>query len=168
MMIDVHSIRIKAARSCDDLAAAANLFTAYAKSLGFDLGFQDFSTEVNSLPGKYGPPKGDILLAHDSDDKIIGCVALRPLQFPGCCEMKRLYVTPVGRGSGIGEKLVDAILDLASHSGYREMRLDTLSSMQKAIQLYEKRGFKQIEPYYETPLADTIFLARDLPVAQDR
>ena len=150
------------ARSPGDLAAAAHLFLAYAKSLEFDLGFQDFATEVTSLPGKFGPPTGDFLLAYYSEDKIVGCVALRGLESPGCCEMKRLYVTPAGRGSGIGEMLVDAVLDLAIRIGYREMRLDTLSTMDKALRIYEKRDFKQIEPYYETPLANTIFLARNL------
>ena len=163
-MGDVPPIRIRSARGSRDLDAAAQLFTAYAKSLGLDLGFQDFSTEVSSLSGKYTPPTGDILLAYDPEDKIIGCVAFRPLQSSGCCEMKRLYVAPTGRGLGTGERLIDAVLSLASNAGYREMRLDTLHHMEKAIQLYKRRGFKQIESYYDTPLADTIFLARDLPV----
>src|SRR5262249_41263916 len=46
--------------------------------------------------------------------------------------------------------------------GYSEMRLDTLPTMAEAISLYEKAGFTQIESYYETPIADTLFFGRPL------
>lgn len=157
-------MELRPARSPEDLKATADLFSAYVTSLGRDLGFQDFNNEVNTLPGKYAPPNGELLVACDHQGNIVGCVAVRPLQFDDCCEMKRLFVTPSGRGFGLGRKLVDAILDTASSLGYREIRLDTLSSMHKATELYEKSGFKRIEAYYETPLADTIFYARSLVV----
>ena len=50
----------------------------------------------------------------------------------------------------------------AMRIGYSEMRLDTLSSMREALSLYEKVGFTPIEPYYETPIAGTVFLAKPL------
>ncbi len=80
----------------------------------------------------------------------------------GCCEMKRLYVSARGRGLGLGGALVDAIVGEAVRIGYREMRLDTLPSMVEAVALYGKAGFVPIEPYYDTPVAGTIFLGRRL------
>jgi ribosomal protein S18 acetylase RimI-like enzyme len=76
--------------------------------------------------------------------------------------MKRLYVAPRGRGLGLGRALVDAIIGEAVRIGYREMRLDTLPTMVEAVALYRKAGFMQIEPYYDTPLAGTIFFGRPL------
>jgi ribosomal protein S18 acetylase RimI-like enzyme len=76
--------------------------------------------------------------------------------------MKRLYVSPEMRGLGLGERLVDAVVQEAERIGYREMRLDTLPSMAGAIALYRKLGFKPIEPYYETPVIGTIFMRRSL------
>ena len=77
--------------------------------------------------------------------------------------MKRLYVTPAGRGSGAGKRLVNAIIDTACSLGYKEIRLDTLPSMNKAISLYQDAGFTRIESYYKTPIDGTIFFALKLP-----
>jgi ribosomal protein S18 acetylase RimI-like enzyme len=154
---------IEPVRSTADLAATTRLFNAYATSLGIDLGYQDFAAELAGLPGKYAPPAGKLLLARDNYGKALGCIGLRPIEPDGICEMKRLYVAPRGRGLGLGRALVDAIVAEAIRIGYREMRLDTLPSMAEAIALYRKAGFLPIAPYYETPVAGTLFLARALP-----
>jgi ribosomal protein S18 acetylase RimI-like enzyme len=150
-----------AARSLD-VADAARLFRAYADSLGIDLGFQGFPAELATLPGQYAPPKGVLLLARSAAGNALGCVALRPLAPDGCCEMKRLYVAPAGRGFGLGRALAEAVIAEARRIGYREMRLDTLPSMAKALALYRGLGFRPIAPYYETPVPGTIFLALPL------
>lgn len=161
-MNDGSPFRIQPVRSAADRGAAVKLFAAYASSLGIDLAFQNFAAEMDAMPGKYAPPAGALLLARDLDDQPRGCVGLRPITPDGCCEMKRLYVSPEGRGFGIGKALIDAVIREAIRIGYREIRLDTLPSMAGAIQLYRKAGFNVIAPYYETPLAGTIFLARSL------
>lgn len=159
-MLDAAPFHIHPARLASDFNVAARLFTAYAAFLGIDLAFQGFQAELEAMPGKYAPPAGELLLAR-LDNEPVGCVALRPLA-DGCCEMKRLYVSPRGRGLGVGKALVSAIVLEAKRIGYREIRLDTLPSMAEAIALYEKAGFNAIAPYYETPLADTLFLGRSL------
>lgn len=145
-----------------DLAAAVSLFKDYARALAIDLSYQNFAAELAGLPGKYAPPLGQLLLARSKDDEALGCVALRPIESAGCCEMKRLYIAPQARGTGLGRALVQAILSEAIRIGYREIRLDTLPNMTEALSLYEKAGFRRIEPYYQTPVAGTIFLSRML------
>ena len=74
-------------------------------------------------------------------------------------EMKRLYVQPAARGSGLGQALVDAVLAAARDAGYRSLRLDTVrSEHEAAIRLYRRLGFREIPAYYETPIRDTLFL----------
>lgn len=153
---------IELVRTAADLAAIAELFRAYAASLEIDLAYQDFEEEVASLPGKYAAPEGALLLARDAQGEPVGCVALRQMLPDGCCEMKRLFVAPSGRGLGLGRALLNAILEEATRCGYREIRLDTLSTMEAALALYRKGGFMPIAPYYDTPVADTVFLARQL------
>jgi GNAT superfamily N-acetyltransferase len=157
-----HLFQIRAVRSTTDLEATARLFNAYASSLGISLGYQDFATELATLPGKYAPPAGELLLACDNHGEPLGCVGLRPIKPDGCCEMKRLYVVPTARGSGLGGALIEAIIAEAARIGYIEMRLDTLPGMRDAISLYTKAGFQPVAPYYETPITGTLFFARPL------
>jgi ribosomal protein S18 acetylase RimI-like enzyme len=156
------SFQIVPARSSADLDAVKLLFTAYASALGIDLSYQGFEEELAGLPGKYAAPSGALLIARAMDGEPLGCVALRPLDDAGHCEMKRLYVSPRARGLGLGKALIDAVIAEAIRIGYREMRLDTLPTMGEAIALYRKAGFQPTDPYYETPVAGTIFMGRRL------
>jgi ribosomal protein S18 acetylase RimI-like enzyme len=154
--------RIGPALAAADISDTARMFEAYAASLDVDLAYQGFAAELAGLPGLYAPPAGALLLARGLGGAALGCVALRPMAADGCCEMKRLFVAPAGRGLGLGRALLDAVLGAAARLGYREMRLDTLPTMDAAIALYQSAGFRDIAPYYATPVAGTLFLARPL------
>jgi putative acetyltransferase len=145
------------ASSPDEISRARELFEEYAASLGFSLCFQNFDREVAELPGKYVPPSGRLLLAV-VDNQTAGCVALRKIG-DGVCEMKRLYVRPAFRGTGLGRTLAESIIQAACDIGYQCMRLDTLpGKMDRAIAMYRLLGFKEIEPYYENPVAGAVFM----------
>jgi hypothetical protein len=70
---------IKPAITPEALTAIKSLFTAYATSLNIDLSFQNFTAELDSLPGSYAAPFGALYLAITPDQEAIGCVGLRPL-----------------------------------------------------------------------------------------
>jgi putative acetyltransferase len=155
------SAEIRPLSSADDLVHARRLFSEYAASLPFDLSFQDFDHELENLPGAYAPPSGALLLAMERDEPA-GCVALRALAPPKVCEMKRLYVRPTHRGTGLGRELVHAILREARTRGYARMRLDTVPGMEAAIALYRACGFREIPPYRPNPIPGALFLEANL------
>jgi ribosomal protein S18 acetylase RimI-like enzyme len=136
------------------------LLREYAGALPFALDFQGFADELATLPGAYAAPGGALLAARDGH-RLAGCVALRPIDGE-TCEMKRLYVRPQHRGSGLGRLLVEAIVDAARTHGYRRMRLDTTPGMDAAQGLYEELGFREIPAYTHNPVAGTRFLQLEL------
>ena len=150
-----------------DVEAARRLFSDYAESLEIDLSFQDFARELHTLPGDYVPPLGALLLALGDEGAALGCVALRPWKPPHIAELKRLYVAPAGRGNGLGLELTLAALDMARTAGYQSVRLDTLSSMDRAQRLYERLGFREIEPYRFNPVEGARFMGLELNVRAD-
>jgi len=155
--MDVATIRDATA---EDVPLVRKLFEEYSGSLGIDLSFQDFQRELETLPGKYAPPEGAVLIA-SHEGQPCGCVALRKIDAQAC-EMKRLYVQPAKRGLGMGRLLVTAILEEARLKGYRVMRLDTLSSMKSAVALYRAFGFREIPPYIFNPIEGALFMEKIL------
>jgi GNAT superfamily N-acetyltransferase len=136
------------------------LLRAYAESLPFELDFQGFQRELAELPGAYAPPRGALLVAHGTGG-VTGCVALRPLA-DDVCEMKRLFVLPAARGTGLGRRLATAVVDEARRLGYARMRLDTTPGMAVAQALYDELGFTDIAPYRHNPVTGTRFLELQL------
>jgi GNAT superfamily N-acetyltransferase len=108
-----------------------------------------FDAEVASLPGKYRPPHGQLLLATLGDEPV-GCVALRRIDAQ-YCEMKRMFVPVHLHSRGIGLALGQAIVASARTMGFKAMRLDTSIRQVKAQALYKRIGFRSIEPYYQMP-----------------
>jgi putative acetyltransferase len=135
----------------EDLEAVRSFLREYADGLGVDLSFQDFEYELADPLGFYEL----VLLAED------GCVALRRIDGL-TCEMKRLYVRPAGRGSGLGRRLAEAVIAEARARGYSRMLLDTLPEMTAAQALYRSLGFRDTEPYRHNPVPGAAFLELEL------
>lgn len=136
----------------EDVELVRALFREYAAALGVDLSFQGFDEEVAALPAGY-----DVLLLGGTE----GCVGIREFE-DGICEMKRLYVRPSARGTGLGRKLALAAIEHARALDYRTMRLDTMPMMESAQALYESLGFVEIAPYRHNPVAGTRFMELQL------
>lgn len=100
---------VRPARSADEIEAFRRLTREYYAWLDINLDFQGIEAELKDLPGIYGPPGGEILLAYvDGTEDAVGAVALKPLPSADdgsgkCCEMKRLFVSSEARGQSAGE-----------------------------------------------------------------
>lgn len=152
-----NSFIISPARSATELISAAALFRAYAASLPVDLAPQGFSQELEALPGIYGPPAGELLLAKRGDH-VLGCIALKALEPPRVAEIKRLFVRTQARKAGVGQALVAAAIACARQLGYGEIKLDTLAGMDGAIALYKRNGFVPVPAYGSHPYPGLVTL----------
>lgn len=143
-----------------DFDLVKDIFMEYQQYLNVDLCFQSFESELNNLKNIYEPPKGTILIVKAAEE-IVACVALKPIE-ENNCEMKRLYVKPAFRGNGLGQKLVESLIEFATLNKYNKMKLDTLVSLKEAVILYKKMGFVETKPYVYNPLNDVLYFEKQL------
>jgi len=151
---------IRNARFLDDLHAVQTIFHEYALSASVSLEFQDYEAEFSSLPGKYAAPEGCLLLAWHQE-RVVGCGALRKVD-SNTCEMKRVYIRPEGRGTGLGRQMVLRILEEARTKGYSRICLDVLPEFKAATHIYESVGFTPSAPVTFNPVPGTQFLGLNL------
>jgi putative acetyltransferase len=155
-----NEITYRLATTDDEFEAGKRLFREYVASLGVDLSFQDFDNELMVIAEQYNKPSGALLLVYDKGSAI-GCAGIRKTDHE-IAELKRMYVRDDYRGYGIGVQLLERGLEIARELGYRKIRLDTLSSMEKAQALYRSFGFYEIPSYRFNPLEGTIYMEKQL------
>jgi len=143
------SIDIARAEGAGGMDTVRALFLEYQDAISVDLCFQGFEEEVAALPGAYAPPEGCLLLAREGD-RAAGIVGMWPVG-EGRAEMKRLYVRPPWRRTGLGRRLAEAVIEAARDAGHSSICLDTLDFMDEARALYESLGFAEIPAYYDNP-----------------
>jgi putative acetyltransferase len=69
----------------------------------------------------------------------------------GTCELVKMYLSPAARGKGIGKLLIEKALAFATEAGYRNVYIETMPELRKAMSVYEKFGFK----YLDGPMGNT-------------
>ena len=98
----------------------------------------------DSEPGP-APTAADItlfLVAFDGETAI-GCGGLRQIdEHHG--EIKRMYVLPERRGSGISTAVLRALEDAARQRGWDRLVLETGERQPDAIRFYEREGYTRI------------------------
>jgi putative acetyltransferase len=63
----------------------------------------------------------------------------------GVCELVKMYLTPDARGHGLGKKLIEVCLDFARQAGYRQVYIETMPELAKAVSIYERFGFHHLD-----------------------
>lgn len=84
-----------------------------------------------------------------------GCGAVK-LVGSEYAEVKRMYVRPQFRGTGLAKLMLRHLTDHAQGQGIELLRLETGIHQRAAIGLYERLGFRRIPPfgeYQEDPLS---------------
>jgi len=119
------------------------------------IGLGQIDKQIAELPGGYGPPRGEIILAF-AQGEVVACGALRGLE-PKVGEIKRIYVRADHRGPGFGPRLTRALLSRGRELGYDRVRVDTLPTMSAAIQFYQTMGFAPIPSYWSHPVPGALF-----------
>ncbi len=102
-------------------------------------------------PVEFSPPGGLYLVGYRNGVAVCGGGIKRLPD--GTCEIKRMYVVPQARRSGLARALLAALEDAARRLGYRIVRLDTGERQPHAIALYEAAGYRRVGNFNNNPAA---------------
>ncbi|MGD0755941.1 MAG: GNAT family N-acetyltransferase [Bacteroidales bacterium] len=104
-----------------------------------------FDPTTDNLYKLFRTPGSEYWIAEE-DGVIIGGCGVYPT--PGlperCAELVKFYLLASQRGKGTGRLLMEKTFDSARRNGYRQLYLESLPELSRAISLYEKAGFKYI------------------------
>jgi putative acetyltransferase len=86
-------------------------------------------------------------VARDDAGWAIGCGAV--VLYPEFGEIKRMYVSPRGRGQGVARKLLVLLESRASKAGCQLITLETGPYQHEALALYASAGYERRGPFGE-------------------
>lgn len=93
-------------------------------------------------------PFADAFLVARDDGRAVGCGAVRFIE-DGVAEVKRMYVAPAARGTGVGRGIMQALETFARSRGAQRLVLETGPKQLEAIALYERFGFSRTDCWGE-------------------
>jgi DNA-binding MarR family transcriptional regulator/GNAT superfamily N-acetyltransferase len=131
---------------------ARRCFAQYFSELNqrFETGF-DPSLSLSADAQELSAPAGALILAR-LHGNALGCVAIK-LHKRAPAEIKRMWVSPDGRGLGLGRRLLAQAENYAMKMGARRVRLETNRTLTEAIHLYRSAGYAQVEAFNAEPYA---------------
>lgn len=137
----------------------ANIIRTVMPEFGADgPGFAIHDSEVDDMYTVYTKPRR-VYYVCEYEGMIVGGGGIAELEGGDdtICELKKMYFLPVGRGKGLGQRVLAQCLKEAKAMGYTTCYLETFNTMKEAMRLYEKNGFLRIPG----PLGNTGHFACD-------
>lgn len=90
----------------------------------------------------------------------VGCGAI--VIGPEYGELKRMYLRPQARGRGLARKLMEILEAKAMEAGCRTFMLETGPTLDEALQLYERMGYRRRGPFGDYPdLPSSVFMQKN-------
>jgi GNAT superfamily N-acetyltransferase len=122
-----------------DHEAVRQLVGDVLAEFGFSRDMASVERDLGAAAARYAQ-KGSGFWVAELDGAVVGTVAVRP-KSEGVCEIKRLYLRPDRRGSGLGQALYAHAEEFARSAGYRRIWLDSSRRFARAHRLYVRNGF---------------------------
>lgn len=96
---------------------------------------------------------GSTYFVAERDENLVGGAGIFPSKgLPGkTCELVKMYLRSEARGLGLGKLLIEKCLAFARDCGYKQVYIETMPELKKAVSIYEKFGFE----YLSGPLGNT-------------
>ncbi len=109
---------------------------------GLDPSFAaDMAVQLAELRRSGWPGAGEGMWIAELDGRAVGAITLRDLG-GGLARLGHLALQAEARGSGVGRRLVEGVLEAARDAGYQRVELVTFSELEPARELYRRAGFE--------------------------
>lgn len=132
-MIDIRPV------TAADVPAVITLVADTLAEFGLEFGQGSATDEpIRKLPSSYTDAGGAFWVA--VSDTVVGTCGLYPVDAT-TFELRKMYLHPTARGTGLGKRLLDTAVAFARSRGATRIVLDTLHEMTRAIAFYEAHGF---------------------------
>ena len=158
------AFEIRKIKKADD-AAMARIIRIVMPEFGCaGAGFAISDPEVDALTAAYrGRRAGFFVLT--KDEQVVGGAGFGPLEGgdEATCELRKMYLLGDARGTGMGRRLLQTVLDAAMQASFQRCYLETTPQMTAAQGLYRSMGFERLE----APLGDTGHHGCDVWYAKD-
>ena len=132
-------MEIREARA-SDIPTVVDLVAATLAEFGLAFGVgAPTDDQLLHLPASYADHGGAFWVALDGD-ALVGTAGVFPVA-PATFELRKMYLRPSTRGSGLGKRLLDTAITWSREHGATLLVLDTVEAMTRAIAFYERHGF---------------------------
>lgn len=126
-----------------DRDAVIALVSRVLGEFGFESNVAGVERDLREAHERYAGDRAGFWVLEDGGE-VVGTVAIRPKD-ERTCEIKRLYLRPDVRGSGLGQRLYEHAESFARRAGYERIWLDSSRRFTRARKLYERNGFVLLE-----------------------
>ncbi|MGN7382013.1 GNAT family N-acetyltransferase [Paenibacillus sp. SAFN-117] len=117
--------------------------------------------DLRRIPSTYQEPGGQFWIIADND-AVIGTVGVKILDSnERIGEIKRFFVLSEYHGRGLGRELMETAINFARERNLKKIRLDTRRQAIKALSIFRKYGFYEIQRYNDNEHAE-IFMELDI------
>jgi putative acetyltransferase len=144
--MDLSSVQIDLIRPEDNPAVAKIVKNTLAEFGANHPGTVYYDESTDHLYEVFREPRSVYYVARQHE-KIVGGAGIFPS--PGLpedtCELVKMYLLPEARGLGLGKLLIEKSLAFARESGYKNVYLETMPELKKALEVYAKFGFQYLD-----------------------
>jgi len=105
-----------------------------------------FDPTTDALYELFNTSPGSYYFIALKDNQVVGGAGIFPTEnLPeGTCELVKLYLHKDARGTGLGKELLNTAMQWAKEFGYKQVYLESMPELSKAVTIYENVGFKRI------------------------
>ncbi len=152
-MPPLNDIRIRNIQPGDNAALAAIIRRTLEEFGANHPGTVYYDPTTDALYELFSGTSGSVYFVAEKDGELVGGGGIFPSAgLPAnTCELVKMYLLPQVRGIGLGRKIIEACIDFARQNGYRNIYIETMPELKKAMETYEKFGFR----YLNGPLGNT-------------